>query len=167
MSSSAKRFPRLILMLLFVAFAAPVVIAWVMVTWRIGIPSHYTAHGDVSVTAPPLEEWPLTSRLEPGEQWMLVFECVEPCDARQDELWRLHRALGREAGRLQRLRIGGDLQMLPGETATAWHRLPNWRGEQRVWVLDPAGRPALAYHATAPAADMLKDIRHLFKVNAL
>ena len=44
-------------------------------------------------------------------------------------------------------------------------QLPSWREDNAVWLLDPMGRPALAFNANVAAKDVLDDIRHLLKVN--
>ncbi|WP_404345635.1 hypothetical protein LG331_07600 [Vreelandella aquamarina] len=161
------RYPRLKVALLFAIFAAPIVTAWGMVTWDVGIPRDHTAHGNITLEVPPLQDWPLMASIDASEQWTLVFECHVRCEEQQDELWRLHRALGREATRLQRLRIGGGDATLPGETKTVWQSTPAWRNTNDVWLFDPMGRPALAFSADVSAADILDDIRHLFKVNPI
>lgn len=160
---------RLTLLLIFIIFSAPMVIAWAMVEWRVGVPGDHTAHGDVLLDLPSLDAWPLVNEpIIEQDIWTLAFDCSTKCTDRKDELWRLHRALGRDAPRLQRLRIGGELQELPGERVTDWARtIPAWADNDAVWLLDPVGRPALAFDETVSASDILDDIRHLFKVNPL
>lgn len=145
---------RLKLILIFVVFAAPMVAAWGMVELRIGIPDHHTAHGEVDLALPLLAEWPLTTAAVNGqdlavndqEAWTLAFDCSQACDKRKDEFWRLHRALGREAPRLMRLRIGGDPQPLPGEIASEWRQVPSWRGKTQCGYLTP--KDVLRWHLT-------------------
>tara|TARA_R100001039_G_scaffold28233_1_gene19604 strand:+ start:626 stop:1132 length:507 start_codon:yes stop_codon:yes gene_type:complete len=161
------RYARLKVVLLFAIFAAPIVTAWGMVTWNVGIPQGHTAHGKVTIDVPPLEDWPLMASITASEQWTLVLDCGANCVQQQDELWRLHRALGREATRLKRLRVGGDDATLPGETVTVWQSVPSWSIAHSVWLFDPMGRPALAFTQEAATADILDDIRHLFKVNPI
>lgn len=160
------RYQRLKLIMIFIVFTAPMATAWGMVKWGFGIPAQHTAHGEVAVTAPNLYEWPLVNVPEGSKDvWTLAFECAVDCEQRKDELWRLHRALGREAPRLQRLRIGGSYETLPGEQANQWQESPAWRNESVIWLLDPMGMPALAFNEQANASEILDDIRHLFKVN--
>ncbi|MBT2788898.1 MULTISPECIES: hypothetical protein [unclassified Halomonas] len=187
---------RLKLILIFAIFAAPMVAAWGMVEFRIGIPDQHTAHGKVDLELPVLNEWPLALSNEPGldgpelsrlglnepglnelgstetrsavngqEEWILAFDCTQQCEQRKDEFWRLHRALGREAPRLIRLRIGGDSEPLPGEMTSEWRHFPPWREDNSVWLLDPMGRPALSFEANVATKYVLDDIRHLLKVN--
>lgn len=161
------RCQRLKLVLIFLIFAAPMLAAWGMVELRIGIPDRHTAHGQVDVALPVLEEWPLTTQADTGQEaWILAFDCTELCEQRMDEFWRLHRALGREAPRLTRLRIGGDAEPLPGEMTSEWQYFPPWRDVNSVWLLDPMGRPALAFQANVPTQYLLDDIQHLLKVNS-
>lgn len=167
---------RLKLILIFAIFAAPMLTAWAMVELRIGIPEQHTAHGNVDLTLPMLDEWPLTMSTEARstearstddgqETWILAFDCAQQCEQRKDEFWRLHRALGREAPRLTRLRIGGDAEPLPGEMTSQWRHLPPWRKDNSVWLFDPKGRPALAFDSSVATGDVLDDIQYLLKVN--
>src|SRR5699024_2108648 len=108
-SAHANR-SRLKLLLLFACFLLPIIVAWMMVHWRLGIPEGRTAHGELRPEVPALSEWPLRRAVdgsdEPGgyandgvNDWLLVFDCAAPCDARADRWWRVHRALGRDADR--------------------------------------------------------------------
>ncbi len=63
------RYARLKVVLLFAIFAAPIVTAWGMVTWNVGIPQGHTAHGKVTIDVPPLEDWPLMASITASEQW--------------------------------------------------------------------------------------------------
>lgn len=171
---------RLKLMLLFACFLLPVVIAWVMVNWHLGIPEGRTAHGELRPEMPALNDWPLSrtdddsgaldggasGRVSYGtNDWLLVFDCAEPCAARADRWWRVHRALGRDADRLARLRIGGSRAELPGERVLQWARPPDWRSPGDLWLLDARGRTVVRYSAEVEAEDVLEDIERLFKMN--
>lgn len=160
---------RIKLLLIFIIFAAPIVTAWGMVEWRVGVPQETTAHGSPADQVPRFEDWPITttptdSRSE--ERWTLAFDCSLQCAERRDLLWRMHRALGRDANRLTRLSIGGEGNPLPGEQLAEWREKPRWKQANSVWLIDPEGRPALSFSASVPAADILDDTQHLFKVNA-
>lgn len=163
---------RLKLLLLFACFLLPVVIAWVMVNWRLGIPEGRTAHGELHPEVPALSDWPLSraggasNGLNDGaSDWLLVFDCTEPCDARADRWWRVHRALGRDADRLARLRIGGDGTALPGERVVQWTHAPDWGSSGDLWLLDARGQAVVHYSAGVKAEDVLNDIERLFKMN--
>ncbi|WP_373183026.1 hypothetical protein [Halomonas campaniensis] len=161
------RHPRLKLLALMALFSLPLLVAWIMVSWRIGIPDERTAHGDLVPDIPTLAEWPLTETVPDHVHgdWVLAFDCAERCEALADQWWRLHRALGREAPRVSRLRIGGDTAALPGEAVAHWAVAPGWREADRLWVLDPQGLPVLGYGADADARDVLDDINRLLRMN--
>ncbi|MDX1464521.1 MAG: hypothetical protein R3215_02330 [Halomonas sp.] len=157
---------RLKLLALFAIFALPVVLAWGMVQWRIGIPDGRTAHGELQPALPDLSRWPLTAVEKDGAgDWLLVFDCPEACDDAADRWWRLHRALGREADRVSRLRIGGDAAPLPGAALAQWTAPPDGRSVQRLWILDPEGRVVLGYGGGVAESDVLTDLRRLLRMN--
>lgn len=157
---------RLKLLAFFAIFALPVALAWGMVEWRIGIPDERTAHGELQPSLPLLAEWPLTAVETQGEgDWWLVFDCPATCDANADRWWRLHRALGREADRVSRLRIGGGGEPLPGAAMAQWTDEAAWREPHRLWILDPEGRPVLGYGQEAETANVLDDLRRLLRMN--
>ena len=157
---------RLKLLAFFAIFALPVAVAWGMVEWRIGIPEERTAHGELQPSLPLLAQWPLSSVEKQGERdWLLAFDCPEACGDNADRWWRLHRALGREADRVSRLRIGGGGEPLPGAAVARWTGEADWRSPHRLWVLDPEGRPVLGYGPTVATADVLDDLRRLLRMN--
>ncbi|MEQ6889053.1 hypothetical protein ABE957_10250 [Halomonas sp. CS7] len=157
---------RLKLLALFAIFALPIVLAWGMVQWRLGIPEGRTAHGELAPTLPSLDQWPLTAVEKDGaSDWLLVFDCSEACAERADRWWRLHRALGREADRVSRLRIGGDAEPLPGAAVAEWTDAAEWRSAHRLWILDPEGRAVLGYGPGVSASDVLTDLRRLLRLN--
>lgn len=159
---------RLKLVLLFACFLLPVVIAWVMVNWGVGIPDGRTAHGELHPEVPALSDWPL-SRADganyDANDWLLVFDCAEPCAAKADRWWRVHRALGRDADRLARLRIGGDGTALLGERVVQWTNAPGWRSPGDLWLFDARGQAVVHYAAGVEAENVLDDIERLFKMN--
>ena len=158
---------RFKLLALIAIFAIPVVTAWVMVEWRIGIPEQRTAHGELAPAVPALAQWPLVDpleALEPGD-WVLAFDCSTECEVLSDQWWRLHRALGREAPRVSRLRIGGDEPALPGESVVQWAQTPEWHSPGRVWLVDPRGEAVLTYSREVEVRDVMDDISHLLRMN--
>ncbi|WP_346798138.1 hypothetical protein R5M92_04415 [Halomonas sp. Bachu 37] len=160
---------KLKLLCLIAVFALPMLVAWVMVTWNIGIPQQRTAHGELDPAIPYLHQWPLerawvNSEVETAT-WMLAFDCERECAAQADEWWRVHRALGKEAPRISRLRIGGEIPLLPGEESRSWRERPAWASPGGSWILDPRGRPVLAFAAGTPAKAVLEDINHLLRMN--
>lgn len=164
---NAVRHPRFKLLALLAAFVLPLLVAWVMVTWRIGIPEQRTAHGELVPDVPALSQWPLARPHGPveGGDWVLAFDCAGDCEALADQWWRLHRALGSEAHRVSRLRIGGEGQALPGEVVAEWISLPAWHRPGQLWVLDPRGEAVLGYSSGVEARDVLDDVNKLLRMN--
>jgi hypothetical protein len=159
--------PKAKLLALFAVFAVPMLVAWVMVTWRIGIPEQRSAHGELAPDLPVLSDWPLQGRSGLAEEgdWVLAFDCTANCEVHSDQWWRLHRALGREAPRVSRMRIGGDSEPLPGESVTHWVSPPDWTRPGRLWVLDPRGQPVLGYDVGVEPGDVLDDLNRLLRLN--
>ena len=167
MSLSRPARSRLKLIALFAIFGLPVAVAWGMVEWRLGVPEGRTAHGTLHPAVPALSHWPVEGVEKAGaSDWLLAFDCAEGCAERADQWWRLHRALGREAHRLSRLRLGGTSPALPGEAIAQWSSTPpEWRRPGGLWVLDPDGRVVLGYSAQVAPADVLDDIEQLLRMN--
>ncbi|APX93148.1 hypothetical protein BWR19_09510 [Halomonas sp. 1513] len=158
---------RMKLLALILLFAVPMVSAWVMVEFRIGIPDERTAHGELNPDVPRLASWPLVEPRPPIEHgdWVLAFDCEGGCEAEADQWWRLHRALGREAPRVTRLRLGPADEALPGEVLGEWQEPPAWRDSGQLWLLDPQGQPVLGYSAGVDPQDVLADLSHLLRMN--
>lgn len=158
---------RLKLVALIGLFVGPLLIAWGMLEWRIGIPDERAAHGHLMPSLPLLDEWPLTQpepSIETGD-WILAYDCHNDCNVAADRWWRLHRALGREAPRMTRLRIEAGAAALPGESTAGWRARPGWSDEESLWLIDPEGRVVLSYRADHDAAEVLEDIKRLLRMN--
>lgn len=158
---------RLKLLALIGLFVAPLIIAWSMIEWRIGIPAERVAHGRLMPAVPNLQAWPLAAPVSTRGtfDWVLAYDCNVDCPAVADRWWRLHRALGREAPRLTRVRLGGQADALPGEVRNQWRVRPAWSREEALWLIDPDGRVVLGYRPHHAAEDVLEDLRHLLKMN--
>ncbi|MBE0487841.1 MAG: hypothetical protein IBX53_02085 [Halomonas sp.] len=165
--TSRARASRFKVLALVSLFALPLLVAWAMVTWRVGIPEQRTAHGDLAPDIPALSAWPLVGEFAPAVagDWVLAFDCSRDCAVLADQWWRLHRALGREAPRVSRLRVGGDADALPGEAVANWTERPVWHAPDRLWVLDPQGLPVLAYGPEVSPRDVLDDVNRLLRMN--
>lgn len=158
---------RIKLLALIAIFATPLLAAWVMVEWRLGIPEQRTAHGILAPDLPLLSEWPISvpeDSLE-ASSWVMAFDCSRSCDELADQWWRVHRALGREASRVVRLRIGGEGTALPGEKVGRWRQAPEWQREGGLWVVDPQGKVVLGYDRQVDPGDVLDDINKLLRMN--
>ncbi|WP_114417232.1 hypothetical protein [Marinospirillum perlucidum] len=159
---------KIYLLLLLALMAAPVATSWSMQLFSWGIPQSDQAQGQLLPDRPPLQEWPLA--WQPDGHWWLVMAEVEGCGARcseqADKLWRIHRALGRDADRVLRLRAGQQTASLPGEVALDWQATPP-AGIQpgQTWVVDPEGRVVLTYAADVSPEKIHTDLLHLLKFN--
>ncbi|MDN3526504.1 hypothetical protein QWY79_14630 [Halomonas sabkhae] len=158
---------RFKLLALFAIFAMPMAMAWAMVEWRLWIPDERTAHGRLQADLPMMSDWPLSGTDQQGpDDWLMVFDCRAPCDAEADRWWRVHRALGRDAHRVSRLRIGGAPgASLPGENVVGWQARPDWAQPGNLWLLDPEGRPVLSYGTEVETSHVLEDIERLLELN--
>lgn len=158
---------RLKLLALIALFAGPMMAAWAMVEWRIGIPDEQVAHGQLMPPVPGLPEWPLVDPRpsSASRDWVLAYACEAQCNAAADRWWRMHRALGREAPRLTRLRLGGEGAALPGEVVGKWRQRPAWSDDDALWLIDPQGRVVLSYRQHQEAAEVLEDIQRLLRMN--
>ncbi|WP_273142721.1 hypothetical protein [Halomonas sp.] len=166
-SVHAARHGRLKLSALLLFLSLPVLVATVMALGRVGIPEGRTAHGELAPGVPVLTEWPLSLPVAPevSGDWVLAFDCAKRCDALSHQWWRLHRALGSDAPRVSRLRVGGTAEALPGAVVTRWTRRPTWLKPGRLWVIDPRGRVVLGY---APGVDpyaVKEDLGRLLRMN--
>ncbi|MFO8046155.1 MAG: hypothetical protein R6U30_09815 [Halomonas sp.] len=165
--TSRARASRLKVLALISLFALPLLVAWAMLTWQVGIPEQRTAHGHLAPDIPALSAWPMDDEHAPALAgvWVLAFDCGARCDALSDQWWRLHRALGREAPRVGRLRVGGEAEALPGERVAQWVGRPAWHASDHLWVLDPRGVPVLAYGPEVSPRDVLDDVNRLLRMN--
>ncbi|WP_409522454.1 hypothetical protein [Nitrincola sp. MINF-07-Sa-05] len=159
---------RLKLVLLILVLGAPMPVAWAMLHWQIGLPDKHIARGELSHQLPPLTQWPI--EWVETDDWWLVWAasevCNESCKAEADKWWRMHRALGRNAERVYRLRLGGDMEALPGELQVSWlSNRPDWVADGQVWLVDPQGNVVTRYEPYVDAKDVHKDLEHLLKRN--
>ncbi|WP_227369608.1 hypothetical protein [Halomonas sp. M20] len=161
---------KLKLIALIILFAGPLITAWAMVEWRVGIPDERVAHGQLMPQLPVLSQWPLEKASagvdeDDRDDWILAYDCQDKCAEVADHLWRLHRALGREAPRVSRLRLGGKADPLPGEQVAQWRRQPAWSDGESVWLIDFEGRVIVRYDQQDDPREILKDIRRLLRMN--
>lgn len=166
-TTHAARFGRLKLVALLLFLSLPVLVATVMALWRVGIPEGRTAQGELAPEIPVLADWPLATPMAASVSgdWVLAFDCGQRCAELSDQWWRLHRALGREAPRVSRLRVGGQAEALPGEVVARWAERPSWLEPDRLWLLDPHGQPVLGYPADVDPYAVKEDLGRLLRMN--
>ncbi|MFO7909326.1 MAG: hypothetical protein R6U42_04725 [Halomonas sp.] len=161
---------KLQLIVLIVVLGAPVPVAWAMLHWQVGIPQTDVARGELDHQLPPLNQWPLEWQAS-NERWSLVWsapeDCITECQAQADQWWRMHRALGRKAARVERLRLSEQQQkVLPGEASLQWQGSPPiWVEDFQVWLVDPQGIVVTRYAALPDIEDVHQDLARLLKRN--
>ncbi|NOG31915.1 hypothetical protein HLB35_09350 [Halomonas sp. TBZ9] len=86
-----------------------------------------------------MNQWPLEWQAS-NERWSLVWSapqaCAAECQAQADQWWRMHRALGRKAIRVERLRLSEQQQkVLPGKPTCNGKaaRRHGWRTFRSGW----------------------------------
>lgn len=166
---------RIKLMLLMLLLAAPMLVSGSMYALQMGIPEKQMARGELLPDLQPLQQWSLDWQAS-GEWWLVWVAdtpCQTSCQQLADQWWRVHRALGREADRVYRLRVDTATdegqqakEALPGERIAYWQGdVPDWVAPGQAWLVDPEGRVVLAYTADTPAADLHRDLMRLLRVN--
>ncbi|MFC3679874.1 hypothetical protein [Bacterioplanoides pacificum] len=165
------------LVLLLTVLFLPVPLAWSMWVWKVGLPEDNVAHGDVLPLISNIRDWPLLTPIytHPAGHWYLIFRCqpdVPDCQLR-DEMWRLHRALGRDAGRVQRWFLLAENREDPvagqfrGEQVALLPASVNGSqlGDYMIWLADPQGQVVVSYGGQVDISDVFDDLRHLLKRN--
>jgi cytochrome oxidase Cu insertion factor (SCO1/SenC/PrrC family) len=183
------------LVLLFVVFALPVVIAYALyfAGWR---PETSGNYGELVQPPRPLPE--LTLQTLDGKplalaslrgKWSLVMfasaECPGPCRANLDKIHRVIVAQGKEAERVRPLFVVTDtrandllrytVQDYPGTLvltgpppalrALSAHFAPAPDVSNRIYLVDPIGNFMLSWPADADANRMRKDLARLLRVS--
>lgn len=172
---------RLQLILLCLAFGAPVLIALALQTpWLHYDPQATKNYGTLFEPSPALSGWlpapeaepdPTSDQAEKAATWTLTYVAGEQCDAtcgvELDLLQRVWAAQGQERDRVRLLYV-----LPPGA------RLPTldapWISHQRddstalpaaarVLLIDPEGYGATWYPAGFDGTELRKDLRHLLK----
>jgi len=181
---------QLKLLAIFGVVILPILAAWTMAKFEIGIPDSSNNKSDLVEPPIMLEDWSLN--LEPigyGSPWRLVVTSAAECDAACMELInearQINVALGREAGRVEHLLASGQgiseaidqrlerdyprLERASFDPARYRSSLANqpegWREGAQLWVIDPLGRIVLHRDPDRPGKRLLDDLKHLLKVS--
>ncbi len=172
------------------ACVAPTVIAWLLVSDRVGWqPARLDVHGELLAPQTMLPE-PAAAVVtaaageREGDAWTLLYVAPDGCDATCDRalerLLNAHLGTGKGALFLRRLVVTrAGLGPPPPEAALAASpplRLvevsaPDWpayapllgTGAPAVLVADPAGRVVLRYPAEFPMKGLIRDVKRLLK----
>lgn len=170
-------YDKLKLLLLLLMLSAPVPVAWSMWYWQVGIPQLRASEGELLPEIDNINEWPLIKPIvrTGGDHWYLVFRCkplVPDCQLR-DDLWRMHRALGRDARRLERWYLLSENSHDPiagkirGEQVALLYQAITLDdlGQDMIWLADPEGNVVLSYGHSSSIRGIFQDIRYLLKRN--
>jgi hypothetical protein len=165
------------LTLLLVILMAPVPIAWSMWYWQWGIPQQQVANGHILPEINNIQDWPTLDPIlqQTTHSWYLIFRCqslVPDCQLR-DEMWRLHRALGRDAGRVQRWYLLSEDTEDPisghflGEQVAQLYSAVSAEdmGDYMIWLADPRGNVVVSYGGKIQIDDVFDDLRYLLRRN--
>ena len=166
---------RLLLLLAVLFF--PVPLAWSMWYWQLGVPTSTVAHGELLPQVDNIRDWPLLNPIQSkrSHSWYLIFRCqseVPDCQLR-DDMWRMHRALGRDAARVQRWFLLSENTDDPaagsflGEQVALLYEAVKGQdlGEYMIWLADPDGAVVVSYGGTIELADVFDDLKYLLRRN--
>lgn len=136
------------LLLIVAIFAAPVIAAvFLNSRWSDFQPEATRNRGELIEPV-----WPIEGAQ--SDRWQMVYLTPEPCNAaclaRQDELARVRRALGREGEKM-------ELTQAPGLRAVLATRFQ----PGSVVIIDPLGNAMMHYQPAASASDMRRDLKRL------
>lgn len=183
MTTTARRTPALMLLLVAALFALPVLasVGLYLSGWR---PSQYGNHGELIAPPRALPAGGLNGNTTGGVSatrqqgvWLLVFPasaaCDGPCAAALGDMTRVHRALGKNQGRLRRVLLRTDAgspapAALPPETLVYSAPDQAWRdvfrpSDRAVFLVDPFGNVVMRYAIPLDSTGVLRDIERLMK----
>ncbi len=170
---------RLQLILLCLAFGAPVLIALALQTpWLHYDPQATKNYGTLFEPSPALSGWlpargaePAAASVDEVAVWTLTYvagpQCADDCVAEVDLLQRVWMAQGQERERVRLLyTLPAGAPLPPLEPVWISHQrdgsveLP---AAARVLLIDPEGYGATWYPAAFDGTELRKDLRHLLK----
>jgi hypothetical protein len=180
---------RFKLILLFLLFFAPAVLAWLLVLggWRPAGASH---HGMLIQPPVPVAELPLTSGTQApvdvrtfDGRWSMLLITAGPCEASceyaLDRLMRVHIALNKDADRVRLLLVLPQavptppglpdnlavLQLPPAMAAELAGGAASAEIQPAVHLVDPYGFRMMQYPSPLDAQGLLKDLRRLLRLS--
>ena len=181
---------QLKLLAIFAVVALPILAAWVMARFEVGIPTERNNRTELVEPVLTVEDWGVL--LEPvgyGSPWRLAVTLTGDCETQCLELIhearQINVALGREAGRVEHLllsarvpgpelasrleqdfpRLGlGNLDAPRYQNSLGAHPA-DWADGPQLWLIDPLGRVVLRQGPGQPGKRLLDDLKHLLKVS--
>ena len=142
---------------LLLLLSAPVPVAWAMWHWQLGIPAGVGVSAEVQPDVPLLADW-LPAYHQPDADFYLLVNCQGlSCPA--ERIWRIHRALGKDAKRIWRWRFDSNSNnALPGETITK----NTVADDSPLLLADADGRIVLRFQQLDDK-QVLRDLRYVLK----
>ncbi len=132
-------------------------------------PQGGTQRGALLPAGQHLEHWQLSDAggapLAATGRWQVLLTTPGTCEVRclywQQQLVQVHKALGKEQGRVA-WQLLADNSAASVKQASGRVPLGEW-----VWVADPHGNLVLRYPLAMTPQDLLKDLRRLLKVSRI
>ena len=181
--------PRAKLVALAALFAAPIVAS--VIAYNVIEPGRTANFGELLLPPARVSPQPLERAgggtfafTELAGKWVLVVSdsgaCPQACRDKLSTLQLVRTALGRNAGRVERVFVVDDLQRTAGEMAAefpglrvaytpAGLSLPPGAGNDRahVYLVDPNGNVMMRWPAGADRKRMLGDLQRLLKASQI
>ncbi len=174
-------------------FAAPVAVAWFLFHRQAPGGDVPGAHGVLATPPVALGEMALPPGGDAGEEaqlagrWSLVYlhrgACGQVCEEALIRMRQVRLALGKDAGRVQRVFVPLDFEAdssrlaraFPGmavapESAPGRSELVERAGARQpgeVLLVDPLGNLVLSYPANIDAGGLFRDLKHLLKLSKI
>lgn len=191
--------PRTVLIILALIFLAPVLGAWIMFYLTdIGSNAEGAAsHGNLVIPPRHIDDVALTDPESGGQpqrlygRWNIIFlvsgKCDRACEDILYEMRQLRLAMGRDAGRLQRVLVvygrrtpvlsdvqvknyAGQLLVRATDQMQTAFKLTDTEqplGLRRIYIVDPRGNLMLSYPDGADPAGIIKDLKRLLKYSSI
>ncbi|WP_304640025.1 hypothetical protein [Pseudomonas sp.] len=178
------------LLAILAVVALPILAAWIMARFEVGIPTERNNRSELVEPVITLDDWGVI--LEPigyGSPWRLAVTLTGDCDERcltlVHEARQINVALGREAGRVEHLmltartlepematrlaqeypRLGVGTLDASGYRTSLREHPTGWSEGPQLWLIDPLGRVVLHQDPDQPGKRLLDDLKHLLKVS--
>jgi hypothetical protein len=165
--------------LLFTGFA-PAIAAWFIASTGWGLPQELKNHGQLMSAGLVV---PQEVKALQGNRWGLILigdNCEATCKEQLILMQQVHKALGKEFGRLQSIWLkSNNHELFPPlhvsenttqstEKMSAWlvkNQLPT--NDYSIWLTDPMGNLVLQFSPGVNGKDILEDIRWLLKASQI
>lgn len=182
----AKHKNRLIILLVFLLFAVPVIVAYMLATGLINLNYDKTKNNGVMISPPikmvKISKAPWVTEL--NDHWTLVYRTAEVCQQNclewEDKLHRFNLTLAQNADKLELLILAKDFQLPNDDPYThikkvaiaddvALNRLfdelstQSYGDGEGLYVVAPEGYLMMAFRPENTPSDIIKDLKLLVK----